>query len=236
MIETGISRLDQLMNGGIRKGSNILLIGPPMTGKKVILNHIMYHGAVKNENGVIAVNTYEPATRFLEWFRENKLALPASRIGMVDCITKMMGGEANENDTIKIASSPVDLTMIGVKINQFFEKFFKINKAKNIQLNINSLSTLLMYSNIKTVFKFLHVVTGRVKAAGGLGVYVIESGVHDMLAVASLNQLFDGVIEVKSENDRNFIRVTGLSPKPTPWLEYEIDGANVRIGKTEMNN
>ncbi len=230
MIETGISKLDQLMNGGIRKGSNILLIGPPMTGKEVILNHIMYHGAAKNQNAVIAVNTNEPASLVLEWFRENKLDLPASRIGMVDCITKMMGGVAKEDETIKIANSPVDLTLIGIRIGQLFDKFFMIKNIRNIQLSINSLSALLMYSNIRTVFKFLHVFTGRVKAAGGLGVYVIESGVHDMLAVASLNQLFDGVIEVKSENDRNFIRVTGLLPKPTPWLEYEIDGAKLMIG------
>ncbi len=229
MIETGIVELDQLMNGGIRKGSNIMLIGPPMSGKKVILNHIMYHGAAKNESAVISVNTHEPAILTLEWFRDNKLALPASRIGIVDCISKMMGGEADENEIIKIAESPVDLTRIGIKIGQLFEKFFMINKVKNIQLNINSLSTMLMYSNIKTVFKFLHVFTGRIRAAGGLGIYVIESGVHDLAAISTLNQLFDGIIEVKSENDRNFIRVKGLSQKPTPWLQYEVDGANIRM-------
>lgn len=50
-----------------------------------------------------------------------------------------------------------------------------------------------------------------------------------MQAIATLNQLFDGVIEVKSEDDKNFIRVIGLSPRPTRWLEYEIDGANFMI-------
>jgi len=34
------------------------------------------------------------------------------------------------------------------------------------------------------------------------------------------------MIEVKSENDRNFMRIVGLLPKPTPWLEFEVDGAN----------
>ncbi|TRZ92583.1 MAG: recombinase RecA, partial [Methanosarcinales archaeon] len=31
------------------------------------------------------------------------------------------------------------------------------------------------------------------------------------------------------ENDKNFIRAVGLSPKPTPWFEYEIEGADVKI-------
>ncbi|VVB87425.1 KaiC [uncultured archaeon] len=225
---TGIKELDDPI-GGIKKGSNIMLIGPPMSRKEVILYNIMYHGAAKNENAVITVTTRESATHILEWFKENKLALPLSRVGIVDCVTKTLGGGAIENENIKIASSPVDLTGIGVKISQFFEEFFMKKNIRKTQLHINSLSTILMYSNIQTVFRFLHVFTGRIKAAGALGIYVLESGMHDEQAIATLKQLFDGMIEIKSENDKNFIRVIGLSPKPTPWFEYEIEGANVRI-------
>ena len=223
----GIKELDDAI-GGINKGSNIMLIGPPMSGKEAILNHIMYH-ASKHENAVITVTTREPAGHILEWFQENKLTLPLSKIGIVDCVTKTLGGTALENEHIKIASSPVDLTGIGVKISQFFEEFFMKKNIRKIQLHINSLSTILMYSNIQTVFRFLHVFTGRIKAAGALGIYVIESGMHDEQAIATLKQLFDGMIEIKSENDKNLIRIVGLSSKPTPWFEYEIEGAKLKI-------
>ncbi len=224
----GIKELDAAI-GGIRKGSNIMLIGPPMSGKEVILYYIMYYGAAKNENAVITVTTRESATNILEWFKEHKLVLPLARIGIVDCVTKTLGGAAVENENIKIASSPVDLTGIGVKISQFFEEYYMKKNIRKTQLHINSLSTILMYSNIQTVFRFLHVFTGRIKATGALGIYTIESGMHDEQSIATLKQLFDGMIEIKSENDRNFIRVVGLSPKPTPWFEYEIEGANVKI-------
>jgi KaiC/GvpD/RAD55 family RecA-like ATPase len=224
----GIKELDDVI-GGINKGSNIMLIGPPMSGKEVIMYHILYHGAAKNENAIITVTTRESATHILEWFQKNKLALPLSRIGIVDCITKTLGGTVVENENIKIASSPVDLTGIGVKISQFFEEFFMKKNIRKIQLHINSLSTILMYSNIQTVFRFLHVFTGRIKASGALGIYVLESGMHGEQAIATLKQLFDGMIEIKSEDDRNFMRVVGLSPKPTPWFEYEVEGGNLRI-------
>ncbi|MDP2766067.1 MAG: ATPase domain-containing protein [Candidatus Methanoperedens sp.] len=228
----GIKELDDAI-GGIKKGSNIMLIGPPMSGKEAILNLIAYHGAINNENAIIMVTTRESATHILDWFKENKLTLPMSRIGIVDCVTKTLGGTAVENENIKIASSPVDLTGIGVKISQFFEEFFMKKNIRKIQLHINSLSTILMYSNIQTVFRFLHVFTGRIKAAGALGIYVIESGMHEEQAIATLKQLFDGMIEIKSENDKNLIRVVGLSSKPTPWFEYEIEGANVKISRGE---
>jgi len=86
-----------------------------------------------------------------------------------------------------------------------------------------------MYSNIHNLFKFLHVFTGRIKSAGAFGIYVIESGMHDEQAISTMKQLFAGMIEIKTENDKHFIRAVGLSPKPTPWFEYEIQGANLNI-------
>jgi KaiC/GvpD/RAD55 family RecA-like ATPase len=224
----GIKELDNAVRG-IKKGSNIMLIGPPMSGKEVILYHIMYNGAAKNENAIITVTTRESAKHILKWFEENNLKLPLQRIGIVDCVTKTLGEPAVEDENIKIASSPVDLTGIGVKISQFFEEYVMKKKILKTQLHINSLSTILMYSNIQTVFRFLHVFTGRIKAAGALGIYLIESGMHEEQAIATLKQLFDGMIEVKSENDKNFIRAVGLSPKPTSWFEFEIEGPNVKI-------
>ena len=58
---------------------------------------------------------------------------------------------------------------------------------------------------------------------------MIESGMHSEQAIATLKQLFDGVIEIESQNDKNYIRVVGLSSKPTPWFEYEIEGAKLNI-------
>jgi KaiC/GvpD/RAD55 family RecA-like ATPase len=224
----GIKELDNAI-GSIRNGSNIMLVGPPMSQKEIILHNIMYQGAVTNENAVITVTTHESATQILEWFKENKMVLPLSRIGIIDCITKSVGGVAFETENIKIVSSPMDLTGIGVRISQFLEDFLLKKKIPKIQLHINSLSTILMYSNIQTVFRFIHVFTGRIKAAGALGIFVVDGGMHDDQTIATLQQLFDGLIEIKEENDKNYIRTVGLSSKPTPWLEYEIEGEKLRI-------
>jgi len=224
----GIKELDYEIEG-IRKGSNIMLIGPPMSGKELILNLIMYHGAAINGNAVITVSTRESAPHILEWFIENKLNLPLDRIGIIDCVSKTLGSTLKENENIRIASSPVDLTGIGVKIGYYFEEFITKKKILKTQLHINSLSTILMYSNIQTVFRFLHVFTGRIRSTGGLGIYMMESGLHDEQAIATLKQLFDGVIEIRTESDKNLIRVAGLSSKPTSWFEYEIENANLKM-------
>ena len=224
----GIKELDDAI-GGLKKGSNIMLIGPAMSQKEVILYNIMYHGTAVNENAVITITTHESATHIIGWFKENKLVLPMSRIGIIDCITKSMGGTISETENIKTASSPVDLTGIGVRISQFFEDFLIKKNIPKLQLHINSLSAILMYSNIQTVFRFMHVFTGRIKEAGALGIFIMDSGMHDEQTITTLKQLFDGIVEIKSENDKNYIRIVGLSSKPTPWFEYEVEGAKLSI-------
>jgi KaiC/GvpD/RAD55 family RecA-like ATPase len=150
-----------------------------MCGKEIILYHIMYHGAAINKNSIINVTTRETGAHILEWFQENKLNLPLDRIGIIDCVTKIHCDASVKNENIKIANSPVDLTGIGVKISQYIDEFFMKKKIQKSQLHINSLSTILMYSNTQTVFSFLHIFTKRIKSTGALGIYLIDGGMHD---------------------------------------------------------
>jgi KaiC/GvpD/RAD55 family RecA-like ATPase len=230
----GIKEIDDQI-GEIKRGSNILLIGPSMTGKEAITNHIIHDNTVKNDNAVMVVTANEPGISILERFERLEPKLLTSRVGVVDCISTKYGGYfAVENENIKFVNSPEDLTTIGIKISQFFEDFFIMKKIPNIQLHIVSLSTFLMYSNIQTVFKFLHILTGRIKMADAIGIYVIDSEMHDLQTITAIKLLCDCMIEVKSENDKNFIRTVGILSEPTPWLEYQIKGEKLMIIKEGM--
>ena len=227
----GIKEIDDLI-GKIRGGSNIMMIGAPMSGKDDIINIIIYNG-VKDNDAAIVVSTREPGERVFDWFQEYNLDISDANIGIVDCVTKTLGMGAADTENIKRASSPVDLTGIGVKISQFFEEFLMKKNIPDTRLCINSLSTILMYSNIQTVFRFLHVFTGRVKAANALGIYVVEDEMHDPQVIATLKQLFDGMIEIKANGDGYAMRVVGFTPKPTPWFNYEMDGMNITMQESD---
>ena len=52
-IKTGISGLDKVLKGGLRKNSSILITGAPGTGKTIMAMEFVYHGAKDyNENGI----------------------------------------------------------------------------------------------------------------------------------------------------------------------------------------
>ncbi len=53
LIKTGVSGLDQVLKGGLRKNSSILVTGAPGTGKTILALQFIYYGAKDcNENGI----------------------------------------------------------------------------------------------------------------------------------------------------------------------------------------
>ncbi|MBI4362222.1 MAG: recombinase RecA [Euryarchaeota archaeon] len=214
----------------VKGGTNIMLIGPPMSGKEVIANNILYSGLAQGESGIL-VTTSMSGEDALKWFKDNGLDLEPHkpRLGIVDCMSQTIGLAIGDTENIKRVSSPVNLTGISVGITNFFEDFWMKKQVRKARLCVYSLSTMLMYSNLQTVFRFLHVFTGRIKTADALGIYVVEQGMHDDATINTLKQLLDGVLEVKVENDSCFLRAMGMSQKPTKWYEYEVEGSKINI-------
>jgi KaiC/GvpD/RAD55 family RecA-like ATPase len=227
--ELGINVFGDVI-GSVNDGTNIMLLGPPASGKDVILNNIIYN-SLSNGEGVILVSTKESGESVFRWFEEGGLdiGMYKGRIGIVDCVSKVVGMGLGDTENIKRASSPVNLTGISVGITNFFEEFWMKRGIRQIRLCIDSLSTLLMYTNLQAMFRFLHVHTRRVKTASALGVYVVEDGMHDAQTMVSLQQLFDATVKLESEGGTTYMQAIGLSPKPTKWFEYEIEGANLNV-------
>jgi KaiC/GvpD/RAD55 family RecA-like ATPase len=211
----GLKGLDDAI-GGIDGGTNIMLIGPPMCGKEALLNSIMA-GGLKSGEGVILVETRLPGREALL-----KLKPPVgSRVGIVDCVTRSLGVNVPDTASVKHISSPVDLTGVGVRVSQFADEFGRA-ESDNYMLCIDSLSTMLMYSNLQTVYRFMHVMSGRIVMQHNLGVYLVDEDMHDAQTIATLKQLFNAVLHVKINGDHTYVRATGFTPRPTQWFEFEV--------------
>ncbi|AGN02883.1 hypothetical protein L593_14745 [Salinarchaeum sp. Harcht-Bsk1] len=191
---------DVLPDAEIGPGTNLLISGPPMTGKRRVAFQILARGTDHGE-GVIVVSTKDGAEKVFDEYGRFASGLEDSPVGVVDCVTKQQGaGDVEDSARVKYASSPVDMTGIGIKLSEFLEEFYDGRGVQRNRILLHSISTLLMYSNLQTVFRFLHVFTGRIQSADALGLYVIDSTAHDDQTMNTLKQLFDGVIEVDEDD------------------------------------
>lgn len=214
----GIPELDEHTDG-IEEGTNLVIMGPSMSGKDSFAFSVLSEG-IDAGDGTIYVTTKYSGEEVLEEYEGT--GMDPERFGVVDCVSQNQGiTEAAEEGNIKLTSSPNDMTGIGIKVSELLEEFYENKGLEHNRICLNSVSTLLMYSNLQTVFRFLHVFTGRIRSADALGVFLIDSEMHDQQEYSTLKQLFDGVIETRSGEGGNEARISGLSSGNSDWVSIK---------------
>ena len=174
-------------------GTNLLLTGLPLSGK-ISLGYDLLEAGLDAGGGGIVVSNEHSADRIRA--EHEDLFEYGAPFGVVDCVTKHQGqGTISDTDLVQYASSPEDMTGVGIDFSELLEEFYVNRDLTRNRALFVSVSTLLMYSDLQTVFRFLHVFTSRVENADALGLYVVQSGAHDEQTMNTLSQLFDGVVE-----------------------------------------
>lgn len=232
---TGIPLIDKEF-GGLRAATNILILAPPL----VCAEHLAYKIACpKAGEWTIAISTDDRASDVVRAFR--KLGAGKNHVGIIDAITKCSVPTLRDTPKAKFVTSPVDLTSMGIKFSRMAEDMWKEGVVAEppgpmpppLRLCVNSVSTLLMYARLEMTFRFLHVITNRVKKLEGIGIYVLNSESFDERTVSAIKQLMSMVIEVRVNDEgqateRSF-RIVGIRGRTTPWIRYFYDDGTLTI-------
>lgn len=213
--ELGVPGLDSQIEE-LKEGSNLLVVGGTAASKDAIGGASISRG-VERGDAVIRVSTRYTTDDLLEEYSD--LDYDPAKFGVVDSVSHTVGEESQESATVMHTSSPSDVTGIGIKVSDLIERFQEDPEVEHTRLYMDSISTLLMYSELQTVFRFLHVLTGRVRSIGGLGLYTMDPDMHDERDYSTLVQLFDATVEIRDE-DVLEARVTG--GLDADWTEIEV--------------
>jgi len=204
----------------VRPGSNILVSGPAMTGKADLAFTMLADGSRRDE-GALVMTTGDRADEVLDDYRARVDDLDESRVAVVDC--RGEGSRSSERTPdgayVHHVSSPGDLTGIGIGITKSLETLAN-NGADDGRFALDSLSTMLTYTDRKTVFKFCHVLSSRFDSAGYVGLFTIDSEAHDDQTIQVIKQAFDGMIEIRDHEGTRQARLLGLAGQPTDWREF----------------
>lgn len=194
--------------GSLPPGSSLLVTGAPMTGKTELALSILESGVERGEHALV-VTPDGKAGRIRSRLPET------DRIHVVDCSGS--GGAFDDTDLVKFVSSPGDLTGIGIGIAKCTQSIGD-RASDGVRLAVLSLSTLLRYTDLDSLFNFVHVLTGRIEAAGYLGVFTMDPTVHDQSTVNTIKAQVDGVVEIREGAGGNHeARVVGVSEASNEW-------------------
>lgn len=194
-------------------GTSVLVAGPAMTGKEVFAKEFLVD-AVERGEGALIVTTGDSVQDVVEDCMQRVQDASDIQLGIVDCRAKSTAGRKDDAETppglhIHHVNSPDDLTGIGIGVVRCLESLYS-NGAETGHLVFSSLSTLLLYTDRESVFKFCHVLTSRLDAAGYTGVFTIDTGAHDEQTIEVIKQAFDAVVEISESDDGRKARVNGM--------------------------
>lgn len=175
----------------IPEGTNILISGDLFSGKDIFSKKFIMEGLAEGE-ACIYISTNESAEKILDDLAGSKL----ENFSIIDSVSSRFGAtvELPFSEQIRYVESPVDLTMMMVATNEFMDLYTNQRNIRKIRIVLDSISTLLMYSSLRTIFKFLHVLTTRIKAAGAVSLVLMEEGAHDEIEIKTIQQLMHGII------------------------------------------
>jgi len=196
-------------------GESVLIAGPAMTGKRRLLFDLV--GASPDEAAIL-ISTKRDAERFRESFLQGRDARDWA-VRSIDCVSRSRSmRQVRDTAEIKHVSSAGDLTGVGIAASGFMREFYHADRAARVGLH--SLSTLLMYADLRRVYQFVHVLTGRIDSSGFAGAFTLDTTTRNSESLDVLTQVFDALVEVRDGDDGPELRVRGGDFGPRTWTGF----------------
>ncbi|MFC6941351.1 RAD55 family ATPase [Salinirubellus sp. GCM10025818] len=190
-------------------GRNLLVVGPPMSGKRSFGLSVLGDGIANGRDALVVA-----ASRHLA-------AIPfdhtgGGRFGVVDCTPS----DADEDGPVVNVASPGDLTGISMPVSRF------LDGSERPVVLFDSISSILQYADEESAFRFLSVLTAQVAGADGVGLYTFDGGAHTEETHRTFAQLFEGRVELRGGTDpasggrdegATEVRVSGVAGTAGEW-------------------
>jgi KaiC/GvpD/RAD55 family RecA-like ATPase len=198
-------------------GTSLLITGPAMSGKQALALDLLAAG-LAGTDGILIVSTSENAGRCIDELEGRVPTLDRDRVGVVDCSGSSQQQAIREVATRRV-SSPGDLTGISIGTAKLMQRFTE-QDVSEVRHGLVSVSTLLRYLELDTVFKFLHIYTQRIDDTRGLGVFTMDDTTHDPQTISTITSEFDGMVELRETDSGREVRLRGMAGTSGTWEPF----------------
>jgi hypothetical protein len=195
-------RVDGLVDGkpvAFDPGTSILVTGPSMEVEETLLD--MVGAAGRNDETGIVISTNWAAPDVVSALGQRSAV--AGRLGVIDTTGRDRNPPVSGAE-VEYLSSPGDLTGMSLEFAKLVRGFQERGAGQRVRVGLMTVSTMLMYTDVQTAFRFLHVFTSRIRSGELFGVFALDPSMHDDKAVNTIRAIFssearvaDGEVELR---------------------------------------
>lgn len=235
-IEFPSNFLGPLLNGGFPEGSTLALVGPPGAGKTIFCESLA-NNFLQSDISCLCITTDRAPVDIRNDFRQLgtdvKKMESEKRLVFVDGYG-WLAGNSNEIFGVENLANLTELIILTERASNYLNG--------RILLVLDSVSPLLVHNPEKDVIKFLQLLSARIRNWKGIGIYVVQAGVHSEEFYNALAYLVDGIFDMKIEEEKGTIRrylrirnLTFVAHKMT-WAPFAIEsGRNFKLQNLEAD-
>lgn len=180
-------------------GSNMLILAPPSDENELISSLDQIMKDAPEATPVVLVSSTHPVHRLLNTWRTQQGEFPPN-IGLLS-IGELVRSTSSQPSTIQIGNVWVrtvqenDLTGIGIAISDYISQW---DDEPPLHLCFDAVDNLLTTVDLKTTFRFLHILTAQIQQTNSTAYYHLIPDEHTQQTINSLTPLFDEVLECGS--------------------------------------
>ena len=189
MFSTGFRELNSLLRGGYAEKSTVLITGSVGLGKEELLYNFINSGVI--EGDICLYITRQTATDVVKDMKARGIVVGEKSL------TWFVGSGSERKYT------PDDLAKLSFNVKEFLRE----NHSKRIRIVLDSLSSLLMINSSDSVYRFLSQLFAEVKRYNASILAVLEEEMHSPAVIASMQQIFDGVLKAGYEDKSVLVEV-----------------------------
>ncbi len=184
MVSSGIPSLDRLLGDGYPDKSTILVVGPPGIGKQGLGYWFIRSGLVQGDIGLYITRlTVQEVIHDIRGF-----GLDGRQVTPVWLASDSRDAKYDPNNIEGLTTNILD--------------FLRNNAGKRIRITIDIISSLLVLYSPEAVYKFLVLLFAEIKRHDVVLLATLEDSMHKSEVLATMQQLFDGVLELRIYEDR----------------------------------
>ena len=199
-VSTGIRKLDETLGGGIIRGSIIVLIGEPGTGKTSLIRNFVKAGLDGGDTCI-----YLMTNRSLD----HVLASTANtgwNVGEAQNLKFMLYNGVVTKRVKSFVGNFEDL--IDVAYN--CERLVSSTEPGRARMVIDDLSYMFLINNKDVIFKFLNRMCQILREHEVTCLLELQRGMLDPQIVTALESITDGTIETRRQGDKRSFRVSRM--------------------------
>jgi KaiC/GvpD/RAD55 family RecA-like ATPase len=197
-LDGGQTILDDVLPEGTRDG-NFLITGPILSGRQAAAYEIL---AVADAVGgqPFCVTTKDSAATIRDTFETYRTAGDdGHELLVIEATGNSTERTAIDEHTVSV-SSPADLTGIGIAVTEALASLPEAQRD-GARVYVNNLSTLLMYSDFKRVYRFVHSLNHHLGDVNGSSIQMISDAALDKHDAKALFQLFDTIVQFRAGDE-----------------------------------